>query len=160
MLSLLGCGPSTMLKSVPATSRGSVYWPRPQLLVDGKKAFTLGRRADSEPDGRLRWLDRVDARHDAPPPGSPSTTPAATPWLSHESMSRKQFLVRCLPARSAFAANADGSRTIRHAASTRAEWNHGLQRRGQSHATTLPPSNGATCRSSAPWKACPVFLVP
>jgi IS30 family transposase len=30
----------------------------------------------------------------------------------------------------------------------------------QCHATTHPPSSGATCRSAAPWKACPVFLGP
>src|ERR1019366_8536096 len=40
-----------------------------------------------------------DARRGAPPPDSPSTRPAATLWLSHESTNRKQFLVRCLPAR-------------------------------------------------------------
>ena len=30
---------------------------------------TLGRRAASRPGSRLHWLDRVDARRGAPPPG-------------------------------------------------------------------------------------------
>jgi hypothetical protein len=42
----------------------------------------------------------------------------------------------------------------RSAATTRTEWSHGpFRRRAQSHATTLPPSNGATYRFSAPQKA-------
>jgi hypothetical protein len=49
----------------------------------------------------------------------------------------------------------------RRAASARTEWNYGpYRRRGQSHVTTLPLSSGATCRSSAPWKAGAAFLVP
>ena len=31
-----------------------------------------------KPDDRLHWLDTVDARRDATPPGSLSTQPAAT----------------------------------------------------------------------------------
>jgi len=34
------------------------------------------------PDDLLHWLDTVDARHDASPPGSLSTQPVATRWLS------------------------------------------------------------------------------
>src|SRR5216684_5220708 len=68
------------------------------------RRHALGRRADSRPDDRLHWLDTVDARRDAPPPGSPSTQLAA-PWLSPESTNRKQFLVRCLPARPAASAD-------------------------------------------------------
>jgi hypothetical protein len=60
-----------------------------------------------------------------------------------------------------YAVNADEPQELsRRTASTRTEWNHGpSRRRAQSHATTLPPSSGATCRFSAPRKACPVFLV-
>src|ERR1035437_611429 len=116
------------------------------------------------PDDRLHWLDRVAARHDAPPPGLLSTQAVATRGLSPESTNRTQFHVRCLPARpaSAFAANADEQLGLYlRAASTGTEWNHGPYRRhGQCHATTRPPSNGATCPSVAPWKACSVFLVP
>jgi hypothetical protein len=109
-------------------------------------------------------LDRVDARRDATPPGSLSTQPVATRWLSHESTNRMQFHVRCLPARpaSAFAVSADEQKELYlRAASTGTEWNHAPYRRhAQCHAATRPPSNGATCRSAAPWKACSVFLVP
>src|SRR5665213_1240930 len=68
------------------------------------------------PDDRLHWLDRVAARHDAPPPGLLTTQAVATRGLSPESTNRTQFHVRCLPARpaSAFAANADAGRAGRH----------------------------------------------
>jgi hypothetical protein len=64
---------------------------------------------DTTAEIAAHWLDRVDARHDAPPPGSLSTQPVATLWLSPESTNRMQFHVRCLPARpaSAFAASVD-----------------------------------------------------
>src|SRR5258705_7349179 len=113
-------------------------------------------------DDRLHCLDRVDARRDATPPGSLSTQPVATRWLSHESTNRKQFHVRCLPARpaSAFAASADEQQELyRRAASTGTEWNHGpYRRRGQSHVTTLRPSNGATWQPAARGKPVPFSL--
>src|SRR5271168_3328158 len=68
-----------------------------------------------------------------------------------------------LPARpmSAFVASADERpERFRRAAITRTEWSHGpCRRRAQSHATTLPPSSDAICRSSAPQKVHTVFLV-
>src|SRR5258705_10206815 len=158
-------GLSAISKSVPATSPGSVYWPRSSATsLRWQEGTPWVAELSSMPDGRLRWLDRVAGHRDATPPGSLSTQPVATRWLSPESTNRKQSLVRCLPARpaSAFAVNADEQQELyRRAASTRTEWNHGPYRRhGRSHGTTLPPSSGATCRSAAPWKACPVFLVP
>ena len=51
----------------------------------------------SRPADRLRWLDMVAGRRCVPPPGSPSTQPAAVLWRSHEWTSRKQSLVRCPP---------------------------------------------------------------
>src|SRR3984893_1440003 len=99
-----------MLKSVPATSPGSVYWPRSSAASGRWQEGTPWvAELTPWPDDRLHWFDTGDAPHDAPPPGSPSTQAAATRWLSHESTNRKRFLVRCLPARpaSAFAASAD-----------------------------------------------------
>ena len=144
---------------------------------DGVEALTGegAGRVFSRETYKLRNADalRAGGRHnrirhyrEALPSSARSQTPSTYRTLerSHESTNRKQFLVRCLPARpaSAFAANADEQQELyRRAASTRTGWNHGpYQRRGQSHATTRPPSNGATCRSAVPWKACPVFLVP
>jgi hypothetical protein len=144
---------------------------------DGVEALTGegAGRVFSRETYKLRNADalRAGGRHnrirhyrEALPSSARSQTPSTYRTLerSHESTNRKQFLVRCLPARpaSAFGANADEQQELsRRAASTRTGWNHGpYQRRDQSHATTLPPSNGPTCRSAAPWKACPVFLVP
>src|ERR1700733_4090522 len=154
-----------MLKSVPATSPGSVYWPRSSAASRRWQERTLWvAERTPRPDDRLHWLDTVDGRRDAPPPGSRSTQAVATRWLSHESTSRLRLLVRCLPARpaSAFAVSADAEQQLsRRAASIGTESNHGpCRRHGQSHATTRPPSSAATSRSSAPWKACSVFLVP
>src|SRR3984957_5719790 len=80
------------------------------------------------PDDRLHWLDRGAARRDAPPPGSLSTQPVATPWLSPGSTNRMQFHVRCLPARpaSAFAASAASS------------WNYPAALRQQEPNGTIP----------------------
>src|ERR1700751_4686129 len=140
-----------MPKSVPATSPGSVYWP-PSSAASGRwqEGTPWVAELTPRPDDRLRWLDRVAARRDATPPGPLWTQPAATRWLSPESTNRKR-LVRCLPVRpaSAFAASADEQQELsRRAASTGTEWNNGPYRRhAQSHATTRPPSSGATCRS-------------
>src|SRR6202167_525289 len=62
---------------------------------------------------------------------------------------------------SAFVASADERpERFRRAAITRTEWSHGpCRRRAQSHATTLPPSSDAICRSSAPLKVHTVYLV-
>src|SRR5260370_4791308 len=141
-----------MPKSVPATSPGSVYWPRSSAASRRWQEGTpLVAEPTPMPDDLLHWLDTVDARHDASPPGSLSTQPVATRWLSPGSTNRRQFHVRCLPARpaSAFAASADEQQELfPRAASTRTEWNHGPYRRhGRSHATTLPPSSGATCET-------------
>src|SRR6202000_3209858 len=76
---------------------------------------------------------------------------------------RKQCLVRSLPARpaSGFAPSGDEQlEQSRRAAITRNESSHGLCRgHGRSHATILPPSNGAISRSSALQKDHTVFLV-
>src|SRR5882762_726651 len=101
-----------MPKSVPATSPGSVYWQRSSSMSRGwQEDIAWVAEPNPKPDDLLHWLDRVDARHDAPPPGSRSTQPVATLLLSPESTNRMQFHVRCLPARpasaSAFAASVD-----------------------------------------------------
>src|ERR1039458_2521917 len=98
------------------------------------------------PDDRLHWLDRGAARRDVIPPGSLWTQPVATRWRSPESTNRKQFHVKCLPARpaSAFAANADEQPDLyRPPAPTGSEWTHGSCRRhAQCHAPTPPPYLG------------------
>lgn len=127
------------------------------------RRHTLGRRASSRPDDRLHWLDRVNAHHNAPPPGSRSTQAFAARRLSHESTNRKRFLVRCLPARPAseFAVNGNGlPERSRRAAIARSVSSHGPWRKhDQSHATIRQPSNVARSQPSAPQKAHTVFLV-
>jgi hypothetical protein len=72
-------GPSAISKPVAATSPGSVYWPRSSATSHGWQEGTpwVAERTPM-PDGRLHWLDRVDARRDVPPPGSLSTQDVAT----------------------------------------------------------------------------------
>ena len=58
-----------MLKSVPATSPGSVYWPRSSAASGRWQEGTAWvAEPTPRPDDRLHWLDTVDARRDAIPP--------------------------------------------------------------------------------------------
>ena len=109
---------------------------------DGVEALTGegAGRVFSRETYKLRNADalRAGGRHnrirhyrEALPSSARSQTPSTYRTLerSHESTNRKQFLVRCLPARpaSAFAANADEQQELsRRAASTRTGWNHAL----------------------------------
>src|SRR6204780_2805075 len=155
---------SATQKSAPVTSSGSVYGRRSSAVAYGGQAGKAwAAEPTSRPDDRLYWLDTVDALRGGPPPGSPSRRLAANFWLSHESTTRKQCLVRSLPARpaSGFAPSGDEQlEQSRRAAITRNESSHGLCRgHGRSHATILPPSNGAISGSSALQKDHSVFLV-
>src|SRR6202167_1289162 len=102
MLSLLGYRRFSHPESAPVTSSGSVYGGRSSAVAYGGQAGKAwAAEPTSRPDDRLYWLDTVDALRGAPPPGSPSRQLAANVWLSHESTTRKQGLVRSPPARPA-----------------------------------------------------------
>jgi hypothetical protein len=155
---------STIPRSVPAISPGSVYWQRSSAVLPGCQEGTSSvAELTSRPADRLHWLDRVDGHRCVPPPGSPSTLPVETFWLSLESTNRQQCLVRYLPVRRErqhLAASGDEwLELFRRAATTGTESSHGsCQKHDQSHATTLPLSNAARCQSSAPQKGHILFL--
>src|ERR1700677_3818001 len=164
MLSLLGYRRFSHPESAPVTSSGSVYGRRSSAVAcEGQAGKAWAAEPTSRPDDRLYWLDIVHALRGATPPRLPSRRLAANFWLSHEATTRKQCLVRSLPARpgSGFAPSGDEQlEQSRRAAITRNESSHGLCRgHGRSHATILPPSNGAIPRSSALQKDHTVFLV-
>jgi hypothetical protein len=56
------------------------HTPRSSAVAHGWQEDTPSvAERTPRPDDRLHWLDRVDGRHDAPPPGSRSTQAVATP---------------------------------------------------------------------------------
>ena len=133
------------MKSIPATSPGSGCWPRSSAASGRWQEGWRGSQSRLPVltigfTGSIQWAPAVTTSTSQ----LLSTQPAATRWRSHESTNLKQSLVRCLP-RSA--SQRQRSRRNRRAAGTipprwvsknRMEpWP--LQRRGQSHATTLPP---------------------
>jgi hypothetical protein len=115
------------------------------------------------PGDPARWRDKQNDHHGASLLDSRSKPLAPGVWQSHGSTNRKRFLEIYPPAlqESVRYGSDDGLPGESHReATTNSESKYvACQRRAQSHAASVPPSIGATCRSSGSQKAQTVFLV-